>query len=271
MGGEQSQAYWDKDADHPACRSCKSQFGLFNRRHHCRCCFHIFCDKCTASRGVPVGLPYTEPVRLCASCAGNTRAKRQCNCRPDLAHIRKAVASGGVASAAIGSGGGTSAAPRESGSAGKNAAGGNHNAASDRNKGESPAVANENGGEDKTASQDAAAAWAANQQQAATEEQTARDAEESARRRIDAITRKLNNEIVNLGPFSAADYGLFFSEDPVYGMRIATVVGPVAFALPSPDPANMDGVARLLCSEPTSIPLTLKQLHATPLPMLTVK
>ena len=38
---------WARDDDRPRCRACGVGFGLFTRRHHCRCCGDVFCDGCT--------------------------------------------------------------------------------------------------------------------------------------------------------------------------------------------------------------------------------
>ena len=40
---------WAQDRNYPQCHHCKANFTVFNRRHHCRVCGLIFCEKCTAS------------------------------------------------------------------------------------------------------------------------------------------------------------------------------------------------------------------------------
>ncbi|CAL9145557.1 unnamed protein product [Musa hybrid cultivar] len=42
--------HWVPDEAVSKCTSCGSDFGAFNRRHHCRNCSDIFCDKCTKGR-----------------------------------------------------------------------------------------------------------------------------------------------------------------------------------------------------------------------------
>lgn len=37
---------WLEDSSSLICRKCKKSFGLFLRRHHCRCCGQIFCWEC---------------------------------------------------------------------------------------------------------------------------------------------------------------------------------------------------------------------------------
>lgn len=41
---------WESDNDAKECRRCARRFGLLVRRHHCRRCGLIVCDKCSASR-----------------------------------------------------------------------------------------------------------------------------------------------------------------------------------------------------------------------------
>jgi hypothetical protein len=80
---------------------------------------------------------------------------------------------------------------------------------------------------------------------------------------MNEITRALNDEVVNLSAFSS-DYGLYFSEAPVHGMRIAMVLGPLPFAVPAPDAtaATGDGLARLLCDAPAPTPAAVLAMCA---------
>jgi hypothetical protein len=55
---EQQVATWQKDADITHCPHCFCAFGWSTRRHHCRLCGKIMCDKLTCSEMValpPVG------------------------------------------------------------------------------------------------------------------------------------------------------------------------------------------------------------------------
>lgn len=45
VSGQKSVKWIDDDAV-KNCQSCKSDFGWFNRKHHCRACGNIFCGKC---------------------------------------------------------------------------------------------------------------------------------------------------------------------------------------------------------------------------------
>lgn len=39
-------AVWEADEDAKRCKDCESEFTFLSRRHHCRCCGHIFCATC---------------------------------------------------------------------------------------------------------------------------------------------------------------------------------------------------------------------------------
>ncbi|KAI1932267.1 Zn finger protein [Ophidiomyces ophidiicola] len=47
--GSPTREHWKADSASPSCDSpvCRSFFGLFNRRHHCRHCGHVFCSSHT--------------------------------------------------------------------------------------------------------------------------------------------------------------------------------------------------------------------------------
>ena len=59
---------WVDDALAHACRGCHSRFGVFNRRHHCRQCGHVFCLKCAKEKRPLPRLGYRLPQRVCAGC-----------------------------------------------------------------------------------------------------------------------------------------------------------------------------------------------------------
>lgn len=44
------QYVWESDTDVKECRGCRRKFGFLVRRHHCRCCGLIHCDRCSTSR-----------------------------------------------------------------------------------------------------------------------------------------------------------------------------------------------------------------------------
>lgn len=44
------QYVWEFDMDAKECRGCRTRFGFLVRRHHCRCCGLIYCNRCSLSR-----------------------------------------------------------------------------------------------------------------------------------------------------------------------------------------------------------------------------
>jgi len=60
---------WQPDNTTSGCTKCNMTFSLFKRRHHCRHCGKIFCDKCTVRQTKIPNLGYNdEPVRVCDDC-----------------------------------------------------------------------------------------------------------------------------------------------------------------------------------------------------------
>ena len=54
---------WDSDSQHPNCFDCKDKFSFFLRRHHCRKCGKIFCEKCIKNYIV-----FKTPHIVCKNC-----------------------------------------------------------------------------------------------------------------------------------------------------------------------------------------------------------
>uniref|UniRef100_A0A804M7P7 FYVE-type domain-containing protein n=1 Tax=Zea mays TaxID=4577 RepID=A0A804M7P7_MAIZE len=50
------------------CHSCAVDFSPFNRRHHCRNCGEIFCDKCSQGRIALTAEDNAPLVRVCDRC-----------------------------------------------------------------------------------------------------------------------------------------------------------------------------------------------------------
>ncbi|CAL9083132.1 unnamed protein product [Musa acuminata var. zebrina] len=60
--------HWVPDEVVSKCTSCGSDFGAFNRRHHCRNCGDIFCDKCRKGRIALTTEENAQQVRVCDRC-----------------------------------------------------------------------------------------------------------------------------------------------------------------------------------------------------------
>nr|CAD1821317.1 unnamed protein product [Ananas comosus var. bracteatus] len=66
--GNEEKEHWVPDEAVNKCTSCGADFGAFNRRHHCRNCGDIFCDKCTQGRIALTADDNAQPVRVCDRC-----------------------------------------------------------------------------------------------------------------------------------------------------------------------------------------------------------
>lgn len=60
--------HWVPDEAVSKCTGCGSDFSAFNRRHHCRNCGDVFCDKCTQGRTPLTADDNAQPVRVCDRC-----------------------------------------------------------------------------------------------------------------------------------------------------------------------------------------------------------
>ncbi|KAJ4822352.1 Protein free1 [Turnera subulata] len=66
--GNEEKDHWVPDEAVSKCTACGTDFGAFNRRHHCRNCGDIFCDKCTHGRIALTADENAQPVRVCDRC-----------------------------------------------------------------------------------------------------------------------------------------------------------------------------------------------------------
>ncbi|KAI8133968.1 hypothetical protein DS838_001481 [Geotrichum bryndzae] len=81
--GTPSQSHWKPDHSRSACKACGEQFSLFLRRHHCRKCGDLFCDKDTS-----------HEIRLDADCQFHvlgSKVKACDNCYRDYLAFMKTV------------------------------------------------------------------------------------------------------------------------------------------------------------------------------------
>ncbi|CAM0906416.1 unnamed protein product [Alopecurus aequalis] len=60
--------HWVPDEAAKKCQSCAGDFSHFNRRHHCRNCGEIFCDKCSQGRIALTAEDNAPLVRVCDRC-----------------------------------------------------------------------------------------------------------------------------------------------------------------------------------------------------------
>ncbi|TKY75263.1 WD repeat and FYVE domain-containing protein 3 [Spatholobus suberectus] len=60
--------HWVPDEAVSKCTACGTDFGPFIRKHHCRNCGDIFCDKCTHGRITLTADENAQPVRVCDRC-----------------------------------------------------------------------------------------------------------------------------------------------------------------------------------------------------------
>uniref|UniRef100_A0A0E0LMH8 FYVE-type domain-containing protein n=1 Tax=Oryza punctata TaxID=4537 RepID=A0A0E0LMH8_ORYPU len=60
--------HWVPDEAAKKCYSCAVDFSPFNRRHHCRNCGEIFCDKCSQGRTALTAEDNAPLVRVCDRC-----------------------------------------------------------------------------------------------------------------------------------------------------------------------------------------------------------
>lgn len=65
---EKRRPPWMPDSSANECMKCKSKFGLFRRRHHCRACGLILCSNCSYRKKVLPAFAYFKPERVCESC-----------------------------------------------------------------------------------------------------------------------------------------------------------------------------------------------------------
>ncbi|EFA85718.1 Esterase [Heterostelium album PN500] len=64
---------WVPDNSSTKCEMCSSEFTLFNRRHHCRRCGHLFCGECCSLNvSLPPEFGYTTRVKVCSKCFATT-------------------------------------------------------------------------------------------------------------------------------------------------------------------------------------------------------
>ncbi|XP_073823647.1 LOW QUALITY PROTEIN: WD repeat and FYVE domain-containing protein 3-like [Musca autumnalis] len=66
--------HWLKDEGADQCVKCHVKFTLYERKHHCRNCGQVFCNKCSRFESEISRLRILKPVRVCQSCYAQLRA-----------------------------------------------------------------------------------------------------------------------------------------------------------------------------------------------------
>ncbi|VDP15036.1 unnamed protein product [Soboliphyme baturini] len=59
---------WVPDSECACCSACNVHFSLVRRRHHCRNCGRIFCNRCSINSTPLPNHGYSKPVRVCNRC-----------------------------------------------------------------------------------------------------------------------------------------------------------------------------------------------------------
>uniref|UniRef100_A0A4W3HF18 WD repeat and FYVE domain containing 3 n=1 Tax=Callorhinchus milii TaxID=7868 RepID=A0A4W3HF18_CALMI len=74
--GRAAADHWVKDDGGDSCSGCSVRFSLTERRHHCRNCGQLFCQKCSRFQSEIRRLKISSPVRVCQNCYYNLQQER---------------------------------------------------------------------------------------------------------------------------------------------------------------------------------------------------
>ncbi|KAG8454376.1 hypothetical protein GDO86_000847 [Hymenochirus boettgeri] len=74
--GRSAADHWVKDEGMDNCSGCAVRFSLTERRHHCRNCGQLFCQKCSRFQSEIKRLKISSPVRVCQNCFYNLQHER---------------------------------------------------------------------------------------------------------------------------------------------------------------------------------------------------
>ncbi|XP_032095589.1 WD repeat and FYVE domain-containing protein 3 isoform X1 [Sapajus apella] len=74
--GRSAADHWVKDEGGDSCSGCAVRFSLTERRHHCRNCGQLFCQKCSRFQSEIKRLKISSPVRVCQNCYYNLQHER---------------------------------------------------------------------------------------------------------------------------------------------------------------------------------------------------
>ncbi|XP_069782164.1 WD repeat and FYVE domain-containing protein 3 isoform X4 [Narcine bancroftii] len=74
--GRTAADHWIKDDGGDCCSGCSVRFSLTERRHHCRNCGQLFCQKCSRFQSEVRRLKISSPVRVCQNCYYNLQQEK---------------------------------------------------------------------------------------------------------------------------------------------------------------------------------------------------
>ncbi|TFL05679.1 hypothetical protein BDV98DRAFT_229793 [Pterulicium gracile] len=101
----QLSAHWERDETVTQCRECQRRFTFMIRRHHCRRCGKIFCDRDSSYRANldpsevvhdpahPVPTPSAGPQRVCISCYEQVTSRVPAGLQTRVASLERVVVS----------------------------------------------------------------------------------------------------------------------------------------------------------------------------------
>ncbi|XP_032825005.2 WD repeat and FYVE domain-containing protein 3 isoform X1 [Petromyzon marinus] len=74
--GRTAADHWVRDEGGDACAACAARFSITERRHHCRNCGQLFCQRCSKYQSEIRRLKLMSPVRVCQACHASLQAER---------------------------------------------------------------------------------------------------------------------------------------------------------------------------------------------------
>ena len=72
--------------DGDCCSRCRVAFGVVQRKHHCRCCGQVFCDKCSSKNSQIPKFGIEKEVRVCDECFEQLNTTKPMLPRPSIDH-----------------------------------------------------------------------------------------------------------------------------------------------------------------------------------------
>nr|KAJ0218803.1 hypothetical protein LSAT_V11C300129470 [Lactuca sativa] len=87
--GNEERDHWVPDEASTKCTTCKTYFGAFVRRHHCRNCGDIFCDKCTQGRIALTTEENAQQVRVCDQCMAEEEMEKKVRITESKSNVKE--------------------------------------------------------------------------------------------------------------------------------------------------------------------------------------